>query len=49
MKLFLHTLFFFLLTTQICFAQWVQVGLNGEVIKDIAVQNQNIFAVSADT
>jgi hypothetical protein len=49
MKTFLQTLFFFLLTTQICFGQWVQVGLNDEVIKDIAVQNQNIFAVTSDS
>ena len=49
MKTFLQTLFFFLLITQFCFGQWVQVGLNDEVIKDIAVQNQNIFAVSADS
>ena len=49
MKKIILTLFFFLLTTQICFGQWVQVGLNDEVIKDIAVQNQNIFAVTADT
>jgi hypothetical protein len=49
MKFFTHTLFFFLFLTRICFAQWVQVGLNGEVIKDIALQNQNIFAVTADT
>jgi hypothetical protein len=49
MKFFTHTLFFFLLITQICFGQWVQVGLNDEVIQDIAVQNQNMFAVTIDT
>jgi len=49
MKTLLHTLFFFLLVSQICFGQWVQVGLNSEVIKDIAVQNQNIFVVTADS
>jgi len=49
MKLLLQTLFFFLLAAHICFGQWVQVGLNDEVIKDIAVQNQNIFAVTTDT
>lgn len=27
----------------------MQVGLNGESIKDIAVQNQNIFAVTSDS
>ena len=49
MKLFIHALFSFLLVSQICFAQWTQVGLSDEVIKDIAVQNQNIFAVTNDT
>jgi photosystem II stability/assembly factor-like uncharacterized protein len=49
MRKLLQTLFFFLLVTQVCFGQWVQVGLNDEVIKDIAVQNQNMFAVTADT
>ncbi|QQS36652.1 MAG: T9SS type A sorting domain-containing protein [Ignavibacteriales bacterium] len=48
MGTFKFTLFFFLLTTQICFGQWVQVGLNGETLKDIAVQDQNIFAVTED-
>ena len=48
MKL-LQTLFFFLLVTQISFAQWVQVGLNDKSIKDIAVQNSNIFAVTSDS
>ena len=38
-----------MLTTQICFGQWVQVGLNDEVIKDIAVQNSTIFAVTLDS
>jgi len=49
MKLLLQTLFFFLLAAHICFGQWVQVGLNDEVIKDIAVQNPNMFVVTADT
>ena len=35
--------------TQICFAQWVQVGLNDESIIDIAVQNSTIFAVTSDS
>jgi len=48
MKSLLHSLFFFLLLTQICFAQWVQVGLSGETIKDIAVTNETIFAVTND-
>ena len=48
MKKILFTLLFFLLVAQICLAQWVQVGLNDESIKDIAVQNSNIFAVTSD-
>jgi len=42
-------LFFFLLLTQICFGQWVQVGLSGETIKDIAVKDATIFAVTSDS
>ncbi len=49
MTTFKLTLFFSLLVTQICFAQWVQVGLNDKIIKDIAVQNSNIFAVTSDS
>ena len=44
-----HTLLFILLTTQICFGQWVQVGLSGETIKDIAVKDATIFAVTSDS
>jgi hypothetical protein len=46
MKRFLQTLFFFLLIMQIGFAQWVQVGLIDKSIKDIVVQNTNIFTVT---
>ena len=49
MKTLLQTLFFFLLVTQICFAQWTQVGLNDESIKDIAVYNSLIFVVTSDS
>jgi len=49
MRSIIQTLFFFLLVTHICFAQWVQVGLDDESIKDIAVQNSNIFAVTSDS
>ncbi|MBK9099544.1 MAG: T9SS type A sorting domain-containing protein [bacterium] len=48
MKLFIQTLFFFLIAAQICFGQWIPVGLSGQGIKDIAVQDSNIFAVTAD-
>ena len=48
MRIYIQTLVFYLLVTQICFAQWVQVGLNEESIKDIAVQNSNIFAVTSN-
>jgi hypothetical protein len=43
------TLFSFFLVTQICFAQWEQVGLDGYSINDIAVQNSNIFAVTSNS
>lgn len=46
-KTVIQTLFFFLLVTHICFGQWTPVGLSGQGIKDIAVQNSNIFAVTA--
>jgi len=49
MKSFLHTLFFFLLVTQMCFAQWVQVGLEDKTVKDIAAMNSNIFAITSDS
>ena len=49
MKRFLQTLFFFLLVTQICFAQWVQVGLGDKTIKDIAARNANIFVITSDS
>ena len=45
-KTLLQTLFFFLLVTQICFGQWVQVGLNGKSIDEIAVKDQTIFATT---
>jgi len=48
-KILIQTLFFFFTITQICFAQWVQVGLNDVSIKDIAVQNSIIFAVTSDS
>jgi hypothetical protein len=49
MNTLLQTLFFFLLVTQICFAQWVQLGLEDKSIKDIAARNSNIFAVTTDS
>jgi hypothetical protein len=49
MKNLLQTLIFFLLVTQICFAQWVQVGLGDKAIKDIATRNSNIFAITFDS
>ena len=48
-KMLIHILYFFLLVTQICFAQWVQVGLSDKSIKDIAVQNSTIFAITSDS
>ena len=49
MKFFTHTLYFFFLLTMFCFAQWVQVGLEDKSIKDIAVRNSNIFAITSDS
>jgi hypothetical protein len=48
-KTLLQTLFFFLLTAQICFAQWIHLGLDDKVIKDIATRNSTIFAVTSDS
>ncbi len=45
----LQIFFFSLMLTQICFAQWVQVGLGDKAIKDIAVLNSTIFAVTSDS
>jgi hypothetical protein len=45
----IYTLFFFLLVTQICFAQWTPVGLEDESIKDIAAYNSLIFVVTSDS
>ena len=49
MKSFLQILLFFLLVTQLCFAQWVQIGLHNRGIKDIAASNSTIFAVTSDS
>jgi hypothetical protein len=49
MKLFIQTLFFFLLVTQLCFAQWGLLGLEDKSIKDIAARNPNIFAITVDS
>jgi hypothetical protein len=45
----IQSLFFLLLTTQFCFAQWVQVGLNDESIKDITIKDATIFAITSDS
>jgi len=47
-KTFLQTLFFFLLVTQMCFAQWESIGLEDKCIKEIAARNSNIFAMTSD-
>ena len=49
MRAFLQTLFFYLLVSQICFGQWVKVGLTDINIQDIAVQDSIIFAVTLDS
>jgi hypothetical protein len=44
-KTLLQTLFFFLLVTQICFAQWVQTnGPYGGFVSSFAISGNNIFA-----
>jgi len=48
-KSFLQITFFFMLVTQICIAQWVQLGLEDKGIKDIAARNSTIFAVTSDS
>ena len=49
MKKLILTLFYFQLITQMCFAQWVQIGLSDKSITDIAVQNSTIFAITSDS
>jgi hypothetical protein len=48
MRTIIQTLFFFLLVAQICFAQWVNAGLDGYSIKDIAAKDSIIFAVTSE-
>jgi hypothetical protein len=48
MKSFLQISFFFLLVTQMCFAQWVQLGLDDKAIKEIDARNSIIFALATD-
>ena len=44
-KTFLHTLFFFLLVSQISFAKWVQTNRpNGDPVLALAISGNNIFA-----
>ena len=49
MKTLLQILIMLSLLTQICSAQWMQVGLNDKSITDIAAQNSNIFAITSDS
>lgn len=49
MKNLIQTSFFFLLVSQICFAQWMQLGLGDKAIKDIAARNSTIFVVASDS
>jgi photosystem II stability/assembly factor-like uncharacterized protein len=43
MKKIIYTLFFFLLTTQICFAQWVQTSFDSAEVNCIIVKDTNLF------
>ena len=49
MRALLKTLYLFFLLTPVCFGQWMQVGLYDKSIKDIAVQNSTIFAITSDS
>lgn len=46
MKSFLRILFFLLLASQICSAQWVQCGPSGGFISDIKVSGNKVFAAT---
>ena len=44
MKTLIKTLFFLLLITQICFAQWVQTGPYGGNVNCLAISGSNLLA-----
>jgi hypothetical protein len=46
MKLYLRILFFFLLASQICSAQWVQTGPNGGFVRGITVSGSTVYAAT---
>ena len=47
MKKLIQTLFFFLLVTQICFAQWEPIGLSDKSISDIEITDSHIFVITS--
>ncbi len=49
MKIIIQTLFFLLLVTQICFAQWVQIEFGNESIRDIEAKDADIFVITFDS
>jgi hypothetical protein len=49
MKILILNLVIILSLVKICFGQWVQLGLEGESIKDIAARDSNIFVISLDS
>ena len=49
MRQLLQTLLFLLLVTQICFAQWVQIGFGNESISDIEAKDSDIFVITSDS
>jgi hypothetical protein len=49
MKKSLQIFCFFFFSAQICFAQWVSLGLEGKQIKDIAAHGNTVFAVTSDS
>ena len=46
MKTYLQFLFFFLMVSQICSAQWVQTGPNGGAVAGFAVNGNNVYAAT---
>jgi hypothetical protein len=49
MKTFLKILFFFLLVTQICFAQWMKIGLENRGIRDITAKDNDVYVITSDS
>ena len=46
MKLYLRILFFFLLASQICSAQWVQTGPSGGFVRGFSISGNTVYAAT---